>query len=145
MLVENCFNPSAAMGKGCCAFLRDSFCSGVVIVVFCFLLVCLQLVSGDRCACCGFPTTASYKHLKNVACNQCPFYRFSLFFSSNKNLLICFGNILLFVTVSSELSWKISEVILIELASLRCGVLGARDGRYLSLCVGSLYQKCVFV
>lgn len=35
-------------------------------------------LSPERCACCGLPRTTSYKHLKNVDCNQCPFYRFSL-------------------------------------------------------------------
>lgn len=68
-----------------------------------FFFFGLQLLSGERCACCGFPTTISYKYLKNVLCNQWPFYSCSSFSGCDKNLLICFG-FLSFVPISSESS-----------------------------------------
>lgn len=65
----SCLIPSAMLGKGWRAFSSSGICCG--------FFFCLQLVSRERCACCGLPRTTSYKHLKNVVCNQCPFYRFS--------------------------------------------------------------------
>lgn len=64
----------------------------------------VHLLSGERCACCGFPVTISYKYLKNLVCNQFSFCSRSSFFGRDKNPLICFGFVLLFVPLSSESS-----------------------------------------